>query len=182
MTAIEFLMHAAQAVVGAYVVLSERDDDTETWGPLRLTTSVWSGIAVALCAGLTYDAGLEWWRWAAAVAVFAVVLTDGHSTVLQGPSQACVAKIDRCDLIPYWLFKRRVGDVMGWPCWLLAVTLRYPVPLLLMGWLLDKPVAYAVAGVVTVVGYWPVAYWCAKGEVTKFFGAAIFGAAVFGVM
>ena len=174
------ISNLAFAMVGAILVYLLRNDSDEFGVHGR---SHWIALVLAtfVYALIVQHPGLEIWRYGAGLFVFAATLTAGHSMILSPPKQPCPVKPDWLEAPLMRLFGRKVGDPVGWALWHTYANVRYSLPMIALAWNIGNPLI-ALAGPITVYGYWPVAYWIASGEKTKFFGAAIFGAAVFGLI
>jgi hypothetical protein len=118
-------------------------------------------------------------RYGAAFGAYVFLLTYAHGPILSPPWQPCSTTPDHIEkALMTWHYKQP-GDKMGYLMWGQYAFARYVLPCGVIGIAIDNPLFWAV-GLACVLGYWPFAYWVAKGENTKFVGAAIAGAAVFG--
>jgi hypothetical protein len=166
------------AAVGAALFYFLRNDTAEFGIKAR-----WPWILACLAAFGAFMAlshpELSLARYGAAFAVYVFLMTYAHGPILSPPWQPCSTTPDHIEKALMVWFYKLPGDKMGYPMWMIYAALRYVLPCEIIALAIGSP-WYAVAGLVCVLGYWPIAYWLAKAEDTKFVGAAICGAAVFG--
>ena len=174
------MIETSYALVGAAVLWAERNDHPEL-GVLR--TWFWALMEFALLsAGLWYwYSDVETWRIAVAAVIIMLVFTAGHSMILSPPGSKYP---DKPNALEKFVIDFSDTPVVAW--WANAL-IRYVLPLQIAGAFLGQ-MYLAAAGLIVVLGYWPIAYWInpyiknSTGETTKFTGAAICGLAVYGAI
>lgn len=164
------------AIFGGLVLLIERDDKDQ----MGIGTAPWTCLLVLVASALIWLSGVDLTGFGLSVAATIWLIAGRHNWCLSGPDHTVVVR-DVLQRVLAKLFRRNAGDRMGWKLWAAFGVVRYVLPAALIGYCTHNPAMLAVAPVLMFC-YWPVSYWFASGEVTKYFGAVFIGGLFYGAL
>lgn len=179
----EALVVAVAAILGGVLLYFLRNDTDE----FKIGRNLWVANLTIMFGGamLMYhtQSPLHWIEAVAAMVTFLFVLTYAHGPILSPPGQPHSEGPDLIESAIMRVTGKKTGDKMGGLNWWLYAAFRYYFPITAIFILLGSTLTLgAWAGAFAVWGYWPIGYAVAKGENTKYVGAAFFGTTFFGLL